>query len=66
MASSIGNSRIWNSLYLALNWKQNQGWNSALSIGTKDSFSARLTRKDDDDDDDDEQKVNFGSLSFYA
>ena len=56
MASSIGNSTIWNSLYLALDWKQtakDRGWSAALSIGTKDkqstiaSFSARLTGKDD-------------------
>ena len=55
MASSIGNSRIYNSPYLALNWKQtakDQGWSAALSIGTKDkqstiaSFSAHLTGKD--------------------
>ena len=58
------------------NWKQEtngQGWNSALSFGTKDkqstiaSFSVCLTGKDDDDDDDKEnveQKSTFGVSVF--
>ena len=73
--SSIGYSRIQNSLWLTLSLKQtakDQVWNSTLSNDTKDKQPTTYCQ-DDDDYDDNQNKCQLlevfmvrGRIKFYA